>query len=466
MSPSQNFHSTIIKPTHRICYTSVHYLPNLHAAMATQKILIVGAGVSGSVLAYFLSQHKHSYSDGNGNAHKYSITVIERSRSSQKLGQGLEIEEPALSVIRQMGILDLLEERKTGELGFELCDERGEKYGRLEVGGFSPTGALELMRGDLTEVMYKVADEAENVQYYFETSVRGIQEIGEKVVVEMEDRIAKTTRTEEFDFVVGADGVKSRTRGLVMGEAEELGCFRAVGANVAYFSIPKQPQDWPYSQACQFPGRKIVWTRPISEESKYTSVYFIHVGEGTAELRDANANNDRKAQKEAFAGLYKGLGWEVPRIVSQMLEAENFYSDELAQVKLQSWSKGRVVLVGDSAWAPTPFTGEGNQLAIIGAWVLAQEMGRDRTVGAFQKYEARLRKYVEDAQEIPFGGYAPYIFAPETRSGIVVFRYVGWAFCKTVNFFRWTGLGGLFPEGKAHNEFDLQIEQKETKKAQ
>ncbi|ERF72818.1 hypothetical protein EPUS_04253 [Endocarpon pusillum Z07020] len=98
-----------------------------------------------------------------------------------------------------------------------------------------------------------------------------------------------------------------------------------------------------------------------------TSVYLIHVHDDVPNLRRANAAGDRLKQKEAFAEIYIGLGWETPRVIQLMMRAENFYSDELVQVKLQEWSQNRVVLLGDAAWAPSPFTGEGNQLAIIGA---------------------------------------------------------------------------------------------------
>lgn len=112
------------------------------------------------------------------------------------------------------------------------------------------------------------------------------------------------------------------------------------------------------------------------------------------------------------------------------MRAENFYSDELVQVNLQKWSRNRVVLLGDAAWAYSLFTGQGNHLAIMGAWVLAQELSRNRNPIAFEMYEKRLPSYVENAQSIRLGGYAPYIFNPQTCWGIwlrrMIFRLVSW----------------------------------------
>ncbi|CAF9942955.1 MAG: hypothetical protein ALECFALPRED_010285 [Alectoria fallacina] len=420
--------------------------------MPSERVLICGAGVAGSILAFWLAKHD------------FQVVVVERSKAEQKAGQGIEIEEPALKVVKLMGILDKLKERKTGEMGFNLVDQQSRSCGIFEVGGISPTGALELMRGDLTEVLYKSADEFANVTFQFETTIQSLRQTQDKVIVDLENKITKTTRVAEFDFVVGADGVKSWTRQLVMGSPEKLNCFKSVGAFVAYFSIPKEDQDWPYSRLCHFTDRRIVWMRPIGKESKITSVYLIHVHDDVPNLRRANAAGDRLKQKEAFAELYSDLDWETPRVIEQMMRAENFYSDELMQVKLQKWSQHRVVLLGDAAWAPTPFTGEGNQLAIIGAWVLGQELSRNPSPVAFEMYEKRLRSYVENAQSIPLGGYAPYIFNPQTAWGIwllrTIVRLVSW----TVRAISWMNLARMLPD-KPQNDFDLKIEEVEAEVA-
>ena len=420
--------------------------------MPSERILICGAGVAGSVLAFWLARHD------------FQVVVIERSKAEQKAGQGIEIEEPALKVVKLMGILDKLNEKRTGEMGFNLVDQQSRSWAIFEAGGISPTGDLEIMRGDLTEVLYKSADESANVTFQFETTIQSLRQTEDKVIVDLENRNNKTTKVEEFDFIVGADGVRSRTRQLVMGSPEKLNCFKSVGAFNAYFSIPKEDQDWPYSRLCHFTDRRIVWIRPTRKESKMTSVYLIHLRDDVPILRRANAAGDRLKQKEAFAELYSGLGWETPRVIEQMMKSENFYSDELVQVKLQKWSQHRVVLLGDAAWAPTPFTGEGTQLAIIGAWVLAQELSRNRNTLAFEMYEKRLRSHVENSQNIPLGGYAPYIFNPQTTWGIWLFRAIFRLISWIIRFISWTNLAAMLPDWQ-RSYFDLEIEEGEAKVA-
>jgi 2-polyprenyl-6-methoxyphenol hydroxylase-like FAD-dependent oxidoreductase len=419
--------------------------------MPPPKILISGAGVAGSILAFWLAKYD------------FHVVVIERSKAEQKAGQGIEIEEPALQVVKAMGILDKLNEKKTGELGFKLVDAEDRSCGILEVGGISPTGALELMRGDLTEVLYKAADESANVTYRFSATIQSLRQTGDKVIVDLENINNKTVTTEEFDLVVGADGVKSRTRQLVMGSVEELNCFKPVGAYGAYFSIPNEDQDWPYSQLCHFPGRRLVWLRPIGKESKMTSACLIHLHNEIPSLREANAAADRRKQKEAFAELYSGLGWKTPRVIEQMMKTENFYSDELVQVKLQKWSQDRVVLLGDAAWAPSPFTGQGNQLAILGAWVLAQELSRNRNQVAFERYEKRLRTYVEESQNIPLRGYAPYLLNPQTTWGIWILRTMFLLASWMVRLLSGTRFAKMLPEEQP-SKFDLEMEEVEVPK--
>ena len=64
----------------------------------------------------------------------------------------------------------------------------------------------------------------------------------------------------------------------------------------------------------------------------------------------------------------------MPRLVEAMHAADDFVLDSMAQVHLPAWSRGRVVLLGDAAWCPTPLSGLGTSLALVGAYVLAGEL--------------------------------------------------------------------------------------------
>ncbi|BFZ53048.1 hypothetical protein PYCC9005_000071 [Savitreella phatthalungensis] len=385
------------------------------------RVLVVGAGVSGSICAYLLGKAGHD------------VLVIERSPKEQRLGQGIEIEEPALEVIRQMeGVLEDLQAIKTAEAGFELVNDRNGSYGKFDAGGFSPTGALEFMRGDLVDVLYKAA--AQYARYSFSTKLISLANEADDTVTAEYARRDESPEKGTFDVVIGADGARSSTRRMIFPDTATK-CMNPLGAVCAYFSIPLDSEfDTDYSRLCHFPGGRVAWLRPRGKGADIISVYLIHWAE-LSELRQAAAGTDRALQKRLLAKEWTDCGWQIPRVLRGLAESDNFYLDDLAQVKLQSWHKGRTVLVGDSAWAPTPVTGQGNQLAIIGAWILSQELNRSADpAAAFKQYDTRLRKYVSDCQAIPLGGYAPKIFAPQTSFGIAIFRAMYYVLNRVVKY--------------------------------
>ena len=409
--------------------------------MPSKRILVCGAGIAGSTLAFWLSKYD------------FEVLVVERSSSEFTAGQGIDIEGPGFEIVKLMGILDQIKSKTTGEVGVAIVDEQDQPCGVFDVddaGSISLTRSIEIMRGDLAEIIVNAANGAGNVTFQFDTTIKSIRQTQEYVAVELEDKARKSTRSMEFDVVVGADGVRSHTRQLSMGTPEQLNCLKPVGGFCAFFSVPKEDKDWPRSRVCQFTERRSICIRPRSESSKTTSVYLSQFRADNPSLLKALDAGNRQMQKEAFAEVFSGLGWETPRVVKEMMRSENFYFDFIMQVKLEKWSQDRVVLIGDAAYAPSPLTGQGTVLAILGAYVLAQELSRNRDDEsmAFKKYETRLRSYVENSQSIPLGGYLPFMLNPQTSWGV-------WLCRKIVAFITWTKLSKILPAPKAA-EFDLE----------
>jgi 2-polyprenyl-6-methoxyphenol hydroxylase-like FAD-dependent oxidoreductase len=85
-----------------------------------------------------------------------------------------------------------------------------------------------------------------------------------------------------------------------------------------------------------------------------------------------------------------------------MQETTDFYLGDIAQVKMQGWSRGRTVLLGDAGYCPSPFTGQGTSLALVGAYVLARELSRTpgEIKGALERYESRMRPFVDLNQDL------------------------------------------------------------------
>jgi 2-polyprenyl-6-methoxyphenol hydroxylase-like FAD-dependent oxidoreductase len=120
----------------------------------------------------------------------------------------------------------------------------------------------------------------------------------------------------------------------------------------------------------------------------------VGVGYGTegAEV----SRHDVRAQKEMVASKCARLSGFFPQLIESMKDTTQFYYNELAQIHMPTWSKGRVVLAGDAAHCASPFTGQGTSLALVGAFVLARELLRypEQLTQAFAAYEQRIRPYV------------------------------------------------------------------------
>ena len=93
-------------------------------------------------------------------------------------------------------------------------------------------------------------------------------------------------------------------------------------------------------------------------------------------------------QKAMLKEKFAGAGWETPRVLAALDDTPDLYLEAIGQVKMDHWSKGRIVLVGDAAYSASPISGMGTSLALCGAYVLAGELGRHADhAEAFAAYE-------------------------------------------------------------------------------
>jgi 2-polyprenyl-6-methoxyphenol hydroxylase-like FAD-dependent oxidoreductase len=109
-----------------------------------------------------------------------------------------------------------------------------------------------------------------------------------------------------------------------------------------------------------------------------------------------------------------GAGWEIPTILDAMPEARTFYFDSVSQIRMPSWTRGRVALIGDAAACPSLLAGQGSALAMVESYVLAAELSRalDHRK-AFSRCQERLAPLLRSKQDaaVSLGG----AFAPTSR---------------------------------------------------
>ncbi|MFE4482951.1 FAD-dependent monooxygenase, partial [Kitasatospora sp. NPDC056789] len=207
-------------------------------------------------------------------------------------------------------------------------------------------------------------------------------------------------------LVVGADGLHSNTRRLVLGPEEAF--HRYLGHVFAGFTLPNEFGLVREAVVWNDVGRGAVLNAHEPADRLHGFLTF------TRDDPPFEAFRDPRAQRELVAARFPERVWHLPRLVAAMRDAEDLFFDVVSQIHLPSWSRGRVVLAGDAAHATSFLSGQGSSLALVGAYVLAGELAaRSDHTAAFAAYERRMRPFAERNQALATGGGTSV--APRTR---------------------------------------------------
>lgn len=361
--------------------------------MATQaskslRVLISGAGIAGPAVAFWISRLGHY------------CTIIERSPEPRENGLQIDIRKEGVEAVRRMGLLDEVKKYVVDEPGTEFVDANGKQFAlfpRMEndKGGMQGfTSEYEIMRHDLCQILVKASKE--NVNYRYGVSVTDFENNNDGVRVTFSDGVEET-----FDLLIAADGQGSRIRKMLLkDEDEDVDQSRSLGVYMSFFTNPRIPESERTTTVHISTRQRMMITRSHTETEG--QVYLAV--RGHAQELDTALTQDVAAQKEAFAKIFKDAGWKSNQLIEHMRNANDFYASPTNMIRNGIWSKGRIVLLGDAGYSPTPLTGMGTSLALIGATVLAGEIakhGAENLPSALEAYETVLRPYVDIVQDIP-----------------------------------------------------------------
>lgn len=381
--------------------------------MAQLRILISGASIAGPAAAVLLARQGHA------------VTVIERAPALRPGGQTVDLRGAGRTVIDRMGLTAATSARLLDQRGIVKVDRNGARGASMPVEAFGGNGVVsthEILRGDLAEVLVDaIPDGAEHL---WDDTVTRIEQDDAGARVEFENAPAR-----RFDLVIGADGLGSAVRRTAFGPDSDF--LEPIGLRYAWFTatIDEDTRGWYLMHNAR--GGRVVSVRPSRTDGTVKAGLAIR---GTDARR-----RSREEQFALFEEEFADLGWVTPQLLRAMRTAGDWAYQDLAQVKLDCWTRGRVALVGDAGYCPTPLTGLGTTLALVGAYVLAGELSRtcgesprgdtDPAVGkpsrsdgdvplALARYDEVMRRFVTRAQELPPG--TPAGFAPRGTVGLLL----------------------------------------------
>ena len=392
------------------------------------RVLVSGAGIAGSCLAYWLAQTPL----------RISTTIIERSPSPRVTGQSVDIRGPAVAIIKRMKLEEAVRSRHTTEEGTRFVNPLGKSFARFNAGD-SFTAEYEILRADLSQLFLEATEGLSKIKYQYGDSVKSLEQTDKDINVTFTGGSKDT-----FDLVIAADGSTSKTRSMILDKPVLKDSYKFLGQYIAFFSIPTRPNDPKLWQWYNVPKGLSIMIRPHRNTSTIGAYLCITTparGQRDPAVEDA-MDKGTEAAKQMLHRYFGNAGWEAKRVLEGMDNADDFYMSRAAQVKLSKWTNGRALVLGDAAFATF---GIGTSLAIESAYILAGELSKIQSSKdvpqALEKYEEVFRPLYATMEDIPPS--FPQIAFPQTAWGLWLRDFGLWFVSKTKLYKVFQGDSGI-----------------------
>jgi 2-polyprenyl-6-methoxyphenol hydroxylase-like FAD-dependent oxidoreductase len=354
------------------------------------RVGINGIGIGGPTLAYWLREYGHE------------PVLFERADRLRTEGYLVDFWGLGFQVAERMGIIEKIRDQAYAMERLSFVDDGGREQVGLDLGAVRRKWSgrfFTVARGDICQAIFSACD---GIPSHFGVHIVGVEEDGTGVTAALSDGT-----TERFDAVIGADGLHSAIREQAFGEEAHFEKF--LGCWVAAF----RARDYPHRNPLEYvahtePGR---WAARISRNDGDSMILLIFRDE-LLERRPA-----RGEEQSVLRRVYGDMGWEAQEILDHMQNSPGgIYFDRVSQIHMNTWSKGRVGLVGDAAACASLLAGEGTGLAMTEAYVMAGELHRAKgdVEQAFTRYYTRLSAFV--AKEQKGAEKFRFFFVPSSRA--------------------------------------------------
>ena len=374
------------------------------AKMNGKTVLISRIGIGGPTLAFWLK------------AAGFSPTLVERSPALRTGGYVIDFWGLGYDIAERMGLSSDIDRIGYHMRELRMVDGRGNRVAGFGTAVFSElTGGryVTLGRSDLSRLIVdKIKDTCEIL---FGDEIESLRDQSNGVDVRL-----KRGGDRRFDLVIGADGLHSNVRRLVFGSQDRF--EKKLGYMVAAFEVKGySPRDEEVYVVYGKPGRQLGRFALHNDRTLFLLVFAGNFDTSGDRL-------DLAAQKAILRERFDDGNWECGRILDELDRTQELYFDRVSQIVMDTWSSGRVALVGDAAFCISLLGGQGSALAMTAAYVLAGELSKSegRHKDAFRSYEELLRTYITAKQRSAerFAGF----FAPKTKLGLILRKQVIRAF--------------------------------------
>jgi 2-polyprenyl-6-methoxyphenol hydroxylase-like FAD-dependent oxidoreductase len=347
----------------------------------------------------------------------WEVVIIEKAAALREGEFVIDFSGTGWDVAVKMGLDIALKKQQMEISALAFKSHQGQDKSRIKMKDFVESLGVgekhaSINRRDLQNLLFDKVKE--RIEIRFSTSIRSLKEydLDERVQVVFDNGIE-----EDFDLLIGADGLHSNVRQLAFGKEAKFAKY--LGYYVSAFRVK--------GVSGKEPGVMKILRKP----HKQAGILDLRDGDSLALFvfaKDGEQYVPNDQRKQVLIDTFGEMGGPVPAILNGINDKTSVYMDTTTQIVMPKWYAKRVVLIGDAAYCLTLVSGQGASMAMGGAYILAKELEAvsDTNIEqALARYDARLRPFVEELQGKSRKFAANFI--PSSRFGLwIMDKVVTW----------------------------------------